>query len=243
MKIVAAHQPAYIPWLGYFHKMLLCDEFVIMDDVQFEKNSFINRNKILQNKKAIWLTIPVATKDYRLKSIREIKISNDQWKRKHLMSIEQGYKKYACFEEIMPIAEEVLQTNSAFLIDYTNRFLFQIIEYLGIDIPITYASDLAIASNKLDYVIELTKRLKGDMFVFGALGKDYADEKILTKHNITPYFQQYDHPEYKQPTTEFVPYLSVLDLLFSYGKTTLHIIHQGNISKNDLRLKARIDGI
>ena len=62
--ILSAHQPAYLPWLGYLERISLSDKFVILDQVQFEKNSFINRNKIKTKEDALWLTIPVNLKKY-----------------------------------------------------------------------------------------------------------------------------------------------------------------------------------
>jgi hypothetical protein len=96
--IVSAHQPAYNPWLGLLHKILLSDIFIVMDDVQFEKNSFINRNKILQNANEVMLTIPVKTKEYKNKQIREIEVLDNTWIIKHLKSIEQSYNKAKNFE-------------------------------------------------------------------------------------------------------------------------------------------------
>jgi hypothetical protein len=115
--IVSAHQPAYNPWLGYFHKLLLSDVFVIMDDVQFEKNSFINRNKIFQKPEGLMLTIPCNMKDYADKSIKEIEIFNDMWKKKHLRSLSQTYSKSPYFDKVFPIVEKALNLDSKLLID------------------------------------------------------------------------------------------------------------------------------
>ena len=115
--IISAHQPAYNPWLGYFHKVLISDIFVIMDDVQFEKNSFINRNKIFQKPSGTMLTIPCSTKDYKDKSINEIETSNEIWKKKHIKTIQQTYAKSPFYKEVMPLIEDAL--NQSF-IDTTN---------------------------------------------------------------------------------------------------------------------------
>ena len=235
MKIVSAHQPAYMPWLGYFHKMLLCDEFVVMDDVQYEKNSFINRNKILLNTSSVWLTVPVATKDYKTRTIRDMKVVDHKWKRKHVASIEQSYRKAPHFDAVMPIVAQTLNQDSDFLIDYTNAFLTGVISYLDIATTIHWASEMDIRSKKLDYVIELTGKLEGSVFVFGELGKDYADESVLEAAGIRPYFQAYDHPEYRQNANEFVPYLGVVDALFFCGKETLDLISVGNMTIDTLR--------
>jgi hypothetical protein len=234
MKIISAHQPAYIPWLGYFHKILLCEEFVIMDDVQFEKNSFTNRNKVLANGNPVILTIPVNTKDYTLKSIREIELADDRWKIKHLRTIEQSYKKLPYFDEVFPFIEKGLNLQSKYFIDYSNYIFFEIVKFLDIKTPIRFASDLSVTSKKLHYVIELTKKLDGNVFVFGALGRNYADVGMLNENGIKAYFQDYHHPVYDQGRGEFASHLSIIDLLMRKGRQTLEILQQNNAIKQSL---------
>lgn len=91
--ILSIHQPAYLPWLGYFDRIARSDKFVYLDNVQFERNSFINRNRIKTANGPIWLTIPVRLKEHFNKTIADIEIDARQnWKRKHLRSIEQNYR-------------------------------------------------------------------------------------------------------------------------------------------------------
>lgn len=234
--IISAHQPAYNPWLGFIHKILLSDTFVVMDDVQFEKNSFINRNKILQNDNEVMLTIPVKTKDYKDKTLKEMEVLDDRWQIKHLKSIEQSYRKSENFDIIFENLKKIYELKSNFLIDYTNAYLEFIVDYLKIDTKIVFASNLNIEEKKLDYVIELTQKLNGDVFVFGAQGKDYADINYLKEQNIIPYFQDYKHPDYKQRSKEFHSYIGVVDLLFNEKKDEItNIILSANITKDELR--------
>ncbi|PRY85673.1 WbqC family protein [Mongoliibacter ruber] len=236
MKIISAHQPAYLPWLGYFHKILLSDEFVIMDDVQYEKNSYINRNQIVNNKQKFWLTIPLINKSDNSGIIKEMELANHIWKVKHIKSIEYSYKKSPFFSEIMPIIESSLEIQSNYLIDYTNSFLFQILDYLDIETKIHFASDLKIRSKKLDYVVELTKKLEGDLFVFGKLGSDYANKSTFEGNGIKAYFQNYLHPDYRQYNQDdFFSHISIIDLLFNYGSIeTVSVIMRSNVSKQDI---------
>ena len=127
--IISAHQPAYNPWLGYFHKLLLSDVFVLMDDVQYEKNSFINRNKIYQKPDGLMLTIPCKMKNYKEKVIDEIEISDQQWQVKHLKSIAQVYSKAPFYNDVLPLIENVLTQNSDLLVDYTNKLFLNIVNY------------------------------------------------------------------------------------------------------------------
>lgn len=229
--IISAHQPAYNPWLGYIHKILSSDIFVVMDDVQFEKNSFINRNKILQNNNEVMLTIPVKTKNYKEKSIREIEVLDNRWQKKHLKSIEQSYKKTKNFELIFEMLRPIYNIKSNYLIDFTNGYLDFIVKYLNIDTKIVFASTLDIRSKKLDYVCELTQKLGGDSFIFGSLGKQYADIDYMKSKNITPYFQEYKHPVYKQNTNEFHPYMGYIDLLFNEDEENIKdiVLHDNQI--------------
>jgi hypothetical protein len=232
VKIVSAHQPAYNPWLGYLHKIIVSDSFVVMDNVQFEKNSFINRNKIFNNSE-IMLTIPVKTKDYKSKTIKDIEVSNNVWQKKHLKSIQLAYAKSINFDRIFPEVEKILSTKSEFLIDYTNAFLDFLISYLKIETEIIFGSELKVEAKKLDYVVETTKKLNGNIFVFGSLGKEYADVEYLKSLGITPYFQEYSHPIYKQNSKEFQKYMGVLDLLFNEQNINKTILN-GNIRKEEL---------
>lgn len=234
--IISAHQPAYNPWLGFLHKILLSDTFVVMDDVQFEKNSFINRNKILQNDNEIMLTIPVKTKDYKDKTLQEIEVLDDRWQIKHLKSIEQSYRKSKYFDIVFENLKTIYELKSKFLVDYTNSYLELIVNYLQIDTKIVLASDLKIRAKKLDYVIELTQKLGGNIFIFGSQGKDYADVDYIKEQNIIPYFQSYTHPLYKQESKNFHPFMGVLDLLFNEERDNIKdIILNNNIQKDVLR--------
>lgn len=236
--IISAHQPAYNPWLGFIHKILISDIFVIMDDVQFEKNSFINRNKILQKNNEVMLTIPVKTKNYQSKALKEIEVLNNKWQIKHLKSIEQSYRKFKYFDKIFDKIKLIYQLDSPYLISYTNEYLKFILEYLEIDTKVVFASELNIVSKKLDYVCELTNKLNGDIFVFGRQGKEYADLEYLKSKNVIPYFQNYNHPSYKQLGDEFHPYMGILDLLFREDKNDIKdIILNNNIKKDELKEK------
>ena len=213
--IISAHQCAYNPWLGYIDKILSSDVFVVMDDVQFEKNSFINRNKILQNNNEVMLTIPVKTKDYKTKTIKDIEVLDNNWQTKHLKSIEQSYKKSPHFDEVFSQLEPIYQLKSKYLCDYTNAYLEFICKYLEIETKIVFASELDIKSKKLDYVIELVKKLGGDTFIFGSQGKNYADMDVLSQNSIKAVFQEYKHPIYTQRSDSFHKYMGIIDLLFN----------------------------
>ena len=95
--IVAIHQPQFMPWLGYFDKMDSCDVFVLLDNVQYKKNEYQNRNRIKTSKGWQWLTVPV---NYKFpQKINEVMIENSSdWRKKHLHALETNYGKSPYFE-------------------------------------------------------------------------------------------------------------------------------------------------
>ena len=115
--ILTAHQPCYLPWLGLFNKIELSDEFCFFDIVQYQRKDFNNRNKIISDKKPIWLNVPVNDSGRFNKNINEIKISGDIWKKKQLKSIYLSYKKTKFFENYFDIFSKILQKKYIFLVD------------------------------------------------------------------------------------------------------------------------------
>ncbi len=236
--ILTAHQPAYLPWLGYFHKIALADELVILDSVQFEKSSFTNRNKIKTSNGPAWLTIPVEMKGHLDKNINEIGIDNNiNWRKKHWNSILLNYKKAPFFNEYAGFFEHYYSNESSNLAEFIETSTTIFLKELEITIPIKKLSDLNIASKKQQLIVDLCKTTGANAFVFGALGKNYADESIYTANNIAIYFQEYKHPVYEQQWGDFAPYMGIVDALFNLGaERTREVIFENNITKKELEL-------
>ena len=234
--IVSAHQPAYLPWLGYFHKMALSDVFVVLDDVQFEKNSFINRNRVKTHNGPIYLTVPVLLKGHTDCTIRDIEINrNEDWRSKHWKTIYFNYKKAPFFSKYSEYFEDLYKNDWVKLNDLLNHTLSFFITELKINSVLHKQSDLGINSKKQQLILDLCKRLNAEMFVFGVLGKDYADAGLFAQEGVKILFQDYQHPVYSQMGGEFVSSLSAIDLLFNVGpERSFDIIMSGNINKKNL---------
>lgn len=210
--ILSAHQPAYLPWLGYFDKIARADVFVYLDTVQFEKNSFINRNQIKTPQGALWLTIPVKTKGHMSGSLRATEIDDSQaWRVKHLKSIEMNYRKSPRFEECFPKIQALLNIPESNLADYCFYQLQFWLGELAIDTRIVRSSDLQITSSKSDLVFDLCQHFEAQRYLSGALGRDYLVEEDFTKADISIEYQNFNSPVYPQLWGDFIPYLSVLD--------------------------------
>ena len=235
--IVSGHQPAYIPWLGYFHKILMADVFVYMDDVQFIERGFIHRNKIKTGPNSeLMLTVPLKSKTKKGK-INEVEIHSCNWQQEHFESIQRNYKKSKYFN----IYEEDLKD---FYLskewNNLNFLLYKMLKYfvnkIGIETKIKISSEEKFLSNKSDLIFEHAQKYDANVVFVGALGRDYIDEKKFTENKILINYQNYIYNNYSQRFTSFIPNLSILDLLFNVKPEELKkTILAGNLSKEKLK--------
>ncbi|MCG8637447.1 MAG: WbqC family protein [Desulfobacterales bacterium] len=229
-KVVSIHQPAYLPWLGYFHKIASSDIFVVLDTTQFEKNSYINRNRILTPQGPAWLTIPVETKGkFKTNNLTETRISNRSfWQKKHWRSIEQHYGKAPFFRSYAPKLRRFYDTPYERLTPICWDMLCCFVDILGISTRLVLASELpGIQGTKTDLLVDICSELGASDYISGALGREYIREGKFEEKGIRIRYQDYVHPDYRQPLPGFAPNLSVLDLLLNTGPESLDIIMSG----------------
>lgn len=226
--ILTAHQPVYLPWLGLFHKISLADKFVSFDRVQYLPKDWNNRNRVKLPDGRAWLTVPVLTKGHRLKGIDEIEIDNrSPWQRKHWRTLEHSYGKAPYFAEYAPFLEQVYKREWTHLAELNDEMLRWFLAVLGIDVEFTNASVHDFRGTKSALVLDMCRTLGADRYIFGALGRDYADVESFTRAGIEVVFQDYKHPTYPQLYGPFEPHLSIVDLLFNCGPESLEILRSG----------------
>lgn len=212
--IISIHQPAYLPWLGYFDKIQRSDYFIYLDSVQLEKNSYTYtyRNKIKTPQGSTWLTIPLKTKGYTTNSIRDIRIDNSQhWKKKHLKNIFFNYKKAKFFDEVYPKIALLYEVDFDFFSDLAYQHMVFWLKEFNINTKIVKSSTLNIESKKSDLVLDLCSNFRASKYLSGALGKDYLKEGGFDHHQIKIEYQNYRHPVYRQVNGEFLPYMGIVD--------------------------------
>ena len=221
MLILSAHQPCYLPWMGYFSKIVNSDIFVILDNVNFEKGSYINRTKIKTAQGEHWLTIPVWHDSYK-KKIRDVFESDGAWRTKHGQTIEHNYKRSEYYEKWLSVCS--LSDNVSFVVC---DLLDQLVKLLDIKTHAWIQPD--VTGTKQDLIINLCKHYNADAFLFGCKGMDYVDVHYFEAHGITPLFQDFTCIEYPQQWGgPFVPGLSIIDALFNVGpEKTLDLIKGG----------------
>lgn len=226
--VLTAHQPVYLPWLGLFHKIALADTFVSFNRVQYLPKDWNNRNRIKTAAGPIWLTVPVLKKGHREKPLDEIEINNDlPWRRKHWSALTLNYGRAPYFDDYAAFFEDVYARDWRTLAELDEHMLEWFLATLGIDVRFLRASDFEFSGAKSELVLDMCRRLDADVYVFGALGRDYADVGAFEEAGIDVVFQDYRHPEYPQQYGDFEPYLSVVDLLFNCGPSSLDVILSG----------------
>ncbi len=223
--ILTAHQPVYLPWLGLFHKIKMADTFVFFNEVQYVPKDYIQRTRIKTTQGPIWLTVPVLDKGYREKRISQMEINNSvNWRRKHWGSISINYRKAPSFETYAPFLEQVYSMDWRYLADLNEHLLRWLLDVLGIKVNFLKASNFEFRGKKSDLVLDMCKQLGADVYIFGALGRDYAKLKDFEDAGVRAIFQEYKHPAYPQLYGGFLPNLSVIDLLFNCGSNSLEVL-------------------
>jgi hypothetical protein len=233
--ILTGHQPVYLPWLGLFHKIALADLFCYFDIAQYQTKDYNNRNLIKTHSGEIWLSVPVESKNHFEKRVGEIRIVQTGWQRKHLKSIQLAYQKSPFFGRYMPALESLLMAHSSGTLGELNlEMLRYFLGCLDIPTPIVKASNYNFEGKKSDLVLDMCVQLGADTYIFGAQGRNYADVNAFRSRGVEPRFQKYNHPSYRQLHGEFLPYMSVIDLLFNEGPSSGKLLFEGNVTRADL---------
>ena len=225
--ILSINQPAYLPWLGYFHRIAASDMHIVLDHVQFEKNSFVNRNKVRTPDGWCWLTVPVQTAGrFGRLAINELRIDNTvHWREKHWRTIEQNYVRSPYFTEHATFFEQVYRREWECLADLCREVTGYLLAAFGIRTPLRYSSDLAVAGCKHELVLNLCRAAGATTYLSGALGRDYLDEHAFREAGIEVVYQDYHHPTYEQGRGGgFEPGMAAVDLLFNCGPDSLAVL-------------------
>jgi len=223
MKLITIHQPNFLPWPGFFHKWMLADAMVLLDTVQYEKNDWLNRNRIKTAQGAQWVTAPV--RYHYPQKINDVPIADQRWVRKACSSIEQSYAKAPYFATYWPPVREILQHSHDMLSDLNVALIRVLGEALGYDAPLYLASDLGVDStDPTERLIGLCTALHGDGYLSGREGRTYLQQERFDQAGLTLNFQQVEPPVYPQLYGDFVSHLSVLDVLFNTGTDASELI-------------------
>lgn len=216
-KKVAIMQPYFFPYMGYFHLLNSVDEFVIYDNIQYTKKGWINRNRILVNGKDKLISLPLK-KDSDYLNVIDRKLS-DNWnveKVKLLNLIKSSYKKSPQYSIIFPIIEKCIQFSDNNLFNFILNSLTQLNSFLEIDTKVTISSTINIdhTLKSKDKVIAICKNLNATTYINAIGGQELYNVKDFKNHELDLKFIKSSLLNYKQYKNEFIPWLSILDILF-----------------------------
>lgn len=207
-KVFSGHQPNFLPYMGYFYKMYKSDVFVLDDDVQYTKSSYINKNDLILGGQRKSIVVPV--KYTYGDAINEVMICNDgSWDRKMLKSIHCNYRKSPHFDEGYELLERHLATKPEKLVDLNVGLIVEISERMGLCSNIVIASkDVPTELKKNERNLYQCTTLGCDKYYSGTGGKEYNDEELYSSHGV-----QIEYSDYKPIDDN----LSVLDYILKYG--------------------------
>lgn len=217
-KTLCCLQPTYIPWIPFFERIYLSDIFVILDDVDFSKNSNHNRNLIRSNSNKLMLTVPIHQKSRQL--IKDVKIDNSKnWKKKHWFSIKQNYQKSSFFNEIENELETIYSKNWIYLSELNIEIIKLILGYLKINKEIFISSEIKVEGTANEKLINLCKYFKATRFIVKPETDNYHPKILFEKNNIDFKFYSNKIRVYNQESRFFLPGLSIIDYMANNGNS------------------------
>jgi hypothetical protein len=232
---IGALQPGYLPWLGFFDQIARCDLFILFDDLPYAKNSWRNRNRIKTPRGPLWLTVPIVNEGLSRKTIREVEIrEHDDWRRRHWQAIQRNYARAPCYATYAGFFEGLYSRPWRLLVDLDLAIIFHLLQVLEIRTKVILSSEEGLERAFLESrggvtepnerIAFLCERLGADRFLEGSLGRTFLRPPEIARRGITLELHDYGHPRYRQLFGDFVPHLSVIDLLMNHGDESLAIL-------------------
>jgi hypothetical protein len=218
-KRVAIVQSNYVPWRGYFDLIASVDEFILLEDVQYTRRDWRNRNRIKTSQGPRWLTIPVRVKGRYTQLTCETEIEDPAWADRHWEALRLNYREAAGFADAASFLEELYRTvPGPYLSDINRHFLDPICRRLEIETPLTDSRSYGAEGTKSDRLVELCRKSGATEYVSGPAAKAYLDEDAFAAAGITvTWFSYGPYPEYEQVYPPFEPQISILDTLLCAG--------------------------
>jgi hypothetical protein len=228
-RIVVASQPRYLPSAAYLHRLLLADVLVYLDTVQYTPRDWENRNRIKSPSGPLWLTVPVVHTT-REQTIVETEIDPAQdWGHRHLRALELNYRRAPYFGEVFGLVESLFSRRWTMLWELNLAVTDALVGYLGRRAEWVRASTLGVeAVRGQELLVALCGKVQGELYLSGPLGRNYIEPGRFRESGLTLAFHDYVPAPYPQLHGEFLPSLSVIDLLFNCGRGSLAVIEAGH---------------
>ena len=223
---VAIHQPEFLPWIGFFNKMYKSDIFVLLDNVQFRRDYFQNRNVIKTPQGPLKLTVPVLKKGSK-QLIKDMIIDNSTfWGKKQWKSIQQNYCKAPFFKNYEEKFAKIYESNWEKLSELNIALIKLMTECFGLKKPLVIASEMESEGNSTDLLLGICEKLEATTYLSGIFGKDYLEEDKFKIKGINVEYNHFNHPKYPQLWGSFQTNMSAIDLLFNCGESSIEYIEK-----------------
>lgn len=225
---VAIHQPHYLPWPRYVAKMALADVFVLLDDAQYTKNGWQNRNRIKTAGGWAYLTVPVHAHAH--DRIVDVRVADDRWREQHWKSLRAAYGRARHFSGHAAFFEEFYAREWTWLVDVNLASLNYLRSALGVATPLVRASALGTSGGGTERLVRICRQLGATSYLSGAYAAhNHLDSSAFEGSGVQLALLDWECPSYPQchPKAGFVPDLSVVDLLFNLGADALEVLLRG----------------
>ena len=220
--LVAIHQPHYLPWLGYLHRMAQADLFIVLDHVQFERGNYQNRTQVRVNGAAHWLTVPVLQRSQKERLFEKTIDTTQDWAATHFETLRRAYGAAA----VAPL-ERIFETPWERLVDLNATMLEFLRERFAISTPLVNSTDLDVDGAKSELVLNLCRAVGADALLVGlGASRHYLNRTAFAQAGVELVLQQFNHPVYPQRgPAPFLAGLSALDLLFNCAAESQVLLH------------------
>ena len=243
--LVAIHQPNFLPWLGYFDRMVHADLFVLLDHVQFERRNYQNRALIRLEGEARWLTVPVVQLSQKEKIVDK-RIDNPPeatarwWGPNSFNTLRYAYRKAPYFDLYAPRLKQIFETRWEKLVDLNIATLELAREALDIRTPMVRSSTLAVEGQRSALLLDICRKVGATAFLGGMGGsREYLDKEAFAAANMGVVWQDFRAPQYAQcGDGPFTPGLSVLDVLFNCGPASRELVWPSTAVAGDALIAA-----
>jgi hypothetical protein len=225
MKVCIA-QPEHLPWLGYFDKIAQADVFVFLDNVQFKKRYFENRNRIRTATGWIWVTVPVRSKGRFTQLLQDVEIDNDRdWQPGYWKSLELNYRRAEFFRRYRDFLEDTFAARAWKRLAELNLHLIRwAADEFGITKEFVLASALGVSGRASELLARICNQLGAKTYLSGISGREYLNEALFAASGIAIEYQTFHHPIYRQQYEPFEPCMAFVDLLLNHGPASRKIL-------------------
>ena len=228
--IIAIHQPHFLPWLGYLHRMAQVDAFVLLDHVQFERRNYQNRTMIRMNDEARWLTVPVIQLSQK-ERIVDKQVDNriegsKRWSSVHFSTLRHAYGAAPFFDAYAAPFKQLFETRFERLVDLNQAALDLLRDAYQIRTPLIRSSELAVEGARGDLILNICRAVGADTLMVGFGGsRGYLDLEAFKRAGVAISYHQFTHPEYAQcGSGAFLRGLSAVDMLFNCGARSRELL-------------------